>query len=69
MPSVSALNPDAPPLLVQLSDSHLFAEAEGTLLGMNTCESLRRVIELVREQQPQIDLVLATGVLSLDGTF
>jgi Icc protein len=35
-------------LLVQLSDSHLFAEADTALLGMNTCDSLQRVIELVR---------------------
>ena len=69
MPSVSTVNPDAPALLVQLSDSHLFAEADGTLLGMNTRESLQRVIGLVREQQPQIDLVLATGDLSQDGTL
>lgn len=69
MPSVSTLNPDAAPLLVQLSDSHLFAEADGTLLGMNTRESLQRVIDRVRQQQPQIDLLLATGDLSQDGTL
>ena len=69
MPSVSAVNPDASVLLVQLSDSHLFAEADGSLLGMNTRDSLQRVIGLVREQQPQIDLVLATGDLSQDGTL
>ncbi|MBD8270301.1 3',5'-cyclic-AMP phosphodiesterase [Pseudomonas fluorescens] len=68
MPSVSAMNPDAV-LLVQLSDSHLFADADVTLLGMNTRESLQRVIDLVREQQPHIDLVLATGDLSQDGTL
>jgi Icc protein len=68
LPSVSAVNPDAV-LLVQLTDSHLFAEADSTLLGMNTRESLQRVIELVREQQPHIDLVLATGDLSQDGTL
>jgi Icc protein len=69
LPSVSALNPDAPALLVQLSDSHLFAEADGGLLGMKTRDSLQRVIELVLTQQPQIDLVLATGDLSQDGTL
>ena len=69
MPSVSNVNPDASALLVQLSDSHLFAEADTTLLGMNTRASLQRVIELVREQQPRIDLVLATGDLSQDGTL
>ncbi|MBN2990106.1 3',5'-cyclic-AMP phosphodiesterase [Pseudomonas cedrina subsp. fulgida] len=69
MSSVSTVSPDAPVLLVQLSDSHLFAEADGALLGMHTRESLRRVIELVRAQQPWIDLVLATGDLSQDGTL
>jgi Icc protein len=69
LPSVSALNPDAAALLVQLSDSHLFAEADGTLLGMNTHDSLQRVIERVLAQQPRIDLLLATGDLSQDGTL
>lgn len=69
MPSVSTLNSDATALLVQLSDSHLFAEADGVLLGMNTRDSLERVIDLVRAQQPQVDLVLATGDLSQDGTL
>lgn len=67
--SVSALNPDASALLVQLSDSHLFAEADGGLLGMKTRDSLQRVIETVLAQQPQIDLMLATGDLSQDGTL
>lgn len=69
MPSVSTVSPDASALLVQLSDSHLFAEADGTLLGMNTRESLQRVIDLVRAQQSRIDLMLATGDLSQDGTL
>ncbi|WP_235981339.1 3',5'-cyclic-AMP phosphodiesterase [Aquipseudomonas ullengensis] len=55
-------------LLVQLSDSHLFAEEDGKLLGMNTRDSLERVIEKVLVEQPQIDLMLATGDLSQDGS-
>ena len=66
MPSVSALTAADPVLLVQLSDSHLFAETDGTLLGMNTADSLQRVIDLVLAQQPRIDLMLATGDLSQD---
>jgi len=58
----------APILLVQLSDSHLFADADGSLLGMNTHDSLRRVIERVLAEQERVDLVLATGDLSQDGT-
>lgn len=66
--SVSTLNPDTA-LLVQLSDSHLFAQADGGLLGMNTRDSLQKVIDLVQAQQADIDLVLATGDLSQDGTL
>ncbi|EWC39225.1 3',5'-cyclic-AMP phosphodiesterase [Pseudomonas stutzeri] len=55
-------------LLVQLTDSHLFAEADGKLLGMNTCGSLERVIELAIDEQRRIDLILATGDLSQDGS-
>ena len=55
-------------LLVQLTDSHLFAEADGKLLGMNTGDSLARVVELAIDEQPRIDLILATGDLSQDGT-
>ncbi|MFV0930827.1 3',5'-cyclic-AMP phosphodiesterase [Pseudomonas jessenii] len=69
MPSVSTLTTADPALLVQLSDSHLFAEADRALLGMNTRDSLQKVIELVRAQQPRIDLILATGDLSQDGTL
>jgi Icc protein len=69
LPSVSTLTTAEPALLVQLSDSHLFAEADGMLLGMKTHDSLQKVIDLVRAQQPQIDLVLATGDLSQDGTL
>lgn len=69
MPSVSTLTTNDSVLLVQLSDSHLFAEADGVLLGMNTRDSLQRVIELVLAQQPQVDLMIATGDLSQDGTL
>ncbi|KPG95188.1 serine/threonine protein phosphatase [Pseudomonas sp. RIT-PI-q] len=69
MPSVSTLTTADSALLVQLSDSHLFAETDGTLLGMNTRDSLQKVIELVRLQQPQIDLIIASGDLSQDGSL
>ncbi len=68
MPSTPPLAPDSPVLLVQLSDSHLFAQADGRLLGMETRDSLARVIERVLQEQPRIDLVLATGDLSQDGS-
>lgn len=55
-------------LLVQLSDSHLFAKADGTLLGMKTRESLEKVIELVLAEQQRVDLVVASGDVSQDGS-
>ncbi|MHA6492314.1 3',5'-cyclic-AMP phosphodiesterase [Pseudomonas borbori] len=68
MPSSPTPTADSSVLLVQLSDSHLFAEAAGRLLGMDTQDSLQRVIERVLEEQPQVDLMLASGDLSQDGS-
>ena len=68
MPNVSTLTTEDPVLLVQLSDSHLFADADGSLLGLKTAQSLQQVIDLVRAEQPQIDGLLATGDLTQDGS-
>ena len=68
LPSTHMSTADSSVLLVQLSDSHLFAEAAGRLLGMDTQDSLQRVIERVLQEQPQIDLMLASGDLSQDGS-
>lgn len=65
----SSLASDRPILLVQLSDSHLFAEEDGKLLGMNTRDSLEKVIERVQSEQSEIDLILASGDLSQDGSL
>lgn len=68
MPSASIAPVDKSVLLVQISDSHLFAEADGRLLGMDTRDSLERVIDLVLAEQPHIDLMVASGDISQDGT-
>lgn len=60
---------DAPVLLVQLSDSHLVAEADGAMFGLNTRQSLAQVVSQVQLEQPHIDLLVATGDLSQDGTL
>lgn len=54
--------------MVQVSDCHLFASTEGKLLGLNTQFSLDRVLELVRAEQPRMDIILATGDLSQDAS-
>lgn len=53
--------------LVQITDTHLQGEANGKLLGMDTDRSLQAVLDLVRSEQPVIDLVLGTGDLSNHG--
>lgn len=69
MPSAQTPIADTSVTLVQLSDSHLFADADGKLLGMKTRDSLNKVIERVLVEQPQIDLVIASGDLSQDGSL
>lgn len=54
--------------LVQITDSHLYAEPDKTLLGLPTAESLKAVVALVAREQPDIDLILATGDISQDGS-
>ncbi len=54
--------------VVQITDSHLFAQTDRVLLGINTQNSLEAVLDLVRHEVPQPDLILATGDLSQDGS-
>ena len=54
--------------VVQVTDPHLFGTTDGKLLGLNTDESLRSVVELVKTEQPDLDIVLATGDISQDGS-
>lgn len=58
-----------PVRVVQVSDCHLFADREGKLLGLNTQFSLERVLDRLREEQPSMDLILATGDLSQDASL
>jgi Icc protein len=53
---------------VQITDLHLFAGSEGSLVGLNTEESLEAVKEEVRAHDLPADLILATGDLVHDGT-
>jgi Icc protein len=54
--------------IVQITDTHLFADSSGTLLGLNTEQSLRAVIASARKRRPSTSLVLATGDLTHDGS-
>lgn len=58
---------DAPAMLVQLTDSHLFGEPETSMLGVNTDASLRAVLRQIEADGKHPDLLLATGDMSQDG--
>lgn len=52
--------------IVQLTDSHIFADAQQRLLGVDTLASLNAVIDQVQLECPNMDLVLATGDITQD---
>lgn len=54
--------------LVQITDPHLHDSSEGTLLGMNTENSLDLIIQRVQQEVPDIDLILATGDIAQDSS-
>jgi Icc protein len=54
--------------LVQLTDAHLCAELGGTLLGMDTDQSLQCVVNLVQAEHGQPDVLLLTGDLADHGS-
>jgi len=54
--------------LVQVTDSHIFADPAGCLLGLNTRESFEAVFERVSREEWRPDALLATGDLSQDAS-
>lgn len=60
---------DSPLVVVQITDPHLLADPDGQLLGVNTDASLRGVINAVHTHESDIDVVLATGDITQDGSI
>ncbi|MBV1907856.1 MAG: 3',5'-cyclic-AMP phosphodiesterase [Kangiellaceae bacterium] len=54
--------------LVQVSDSHIFADPKGRLLGLNTRESFEAVCKRVVKEEWRADALLATGDLAQDSS-
>lgn len=54
--------------LVQVTDTHLYANTSHVLVGMNCDEGLRDVIELIRKKEKVIAGVLLTGDASQDNS-
>ncbi len=63
-----ATNRHAPLRAVQITDCHLGERVGARLLNLDTDRSLSAVLDLVRAQQTHIDVVLATGDLSDQGS-
>jgi len=56
-----------PLCVVQITDTHLYSDPDGNLLGLNTRHSLEQVIDLaMKARQP--DLVVTSGDLTHDGS-
>jgi len=54
--------------VLQLTDTHLYAEPSGTLLGVNTLDSFRQVVDRFVTHHWPLDLLLATGDLVHDAS-
>jgi Icc protein len=66
---MSSLTTQDPIHLVQITDTHLYGKPTGTLLKMNTHDSLARVVDLVKEKEQHIDYILATGDIAQDASL
>jgi Icc protein len=58
-----------PLTLIQITDSHLLADPEGELLGVNTHYTLRCVLDHLMSRHQPADLLLATGDIAQDGSL
>jgi Icc protein len=54
--------------VVQLSDLHLYADQEKTLLGVNTYQSFSATLDLLKKDSTPPDLILLTGDLAQDNS-
>jgi len=55
-------------LVAQLTDTHLFADEAGAMMGVQTAQTFRAVIERVKGLPRKPDILLLTGDLSQDET-
>ncbi|CAM3800152.1 3',5'-cyclic-AMP phosphodiesterase [Xenorhabdus thuongxuanensis] len=55
--------------ILQITDTHLFANKRDSLLGVNTYRSYHAVLDMILQQDLDIDLIVATGDLVQDQTI
>jgi len=66
---MTTLTTQSPINLVQITDTHLYGSSSGTLLKMNTQDSMDHVVNIVKENESQIDFILATGDIAQDASL
>ncbi len=54
--------------LVQVTDTHLYADTADVLVGMNCEEGMRDVLDLIRREEGALAAVLCTGDISQDNS-
>ena len=54
--------------LVQVTDTHLYADTADVLVGMNCEEGMRDVLSLIRSEEGPLTAVLCTGDISQDNS-
>jgi len=59
---------ELPVRVVQITDTHLFRDPRAALLKLNTQDSFEKVMELVIQNEPGIDVVLGTGDIAQDAS-
>ncbi|CAM2944250.1 3',5'-cyclic-AMP phosphodiesterase [Vibrio mytili] len=52
--------------LLQITDTHLFASDEGSLLSVKTADSFNAVVDDILRRKVEFDFILATGDISQD---
>ncbi len=68
MAVMTSLTTQNPIKITQITDTHLYGTASGTLLKMNTSATLHHVIQLVKANEKGTDLIVATGDIAQDAS-
>ncbi len=55
-------------VMIQITDTHLLEYPHLEFVGMQPEQSFRAVIDLMRQQHPQIDMIVHTGDLAQSPT-
>ncbi len=54
--------------IIQISDTHLFTDTDGRLMGVRTRDSLNAILQRIKRDYDDLDALLITGDLSQDGS-